>query len=477
MNFVSPDFSPVVPEIFLLCMTSLILVVDLFVDDRRRYVTYLLSLLSVLVTAILCVPMLEQAAVETFGGMFVLDRLAVALKIAVLVTVAAVMVYSRDYLASRGLHKGEFYLLTLFATMGMMVIISGAHFITLYLGLELMSLSLYAMVALNRDSAVAAEAAMKYFVLGAIASGMLLYGMSILYGVTGSLYVAQVAEEVMAARVGNVALILGVVFIVASLAFKLGAVPFHMWLPDVYQGANTPITLLVGTAPKIAGFAMFMRLLVEGLEGLYADWRDMLILMSVLSLAVGSIVAIAQTNIKRMLAYSTIGHIGFLLLGIIAGTDEGYGAAMFYTLVYVLMAAGAFGMIILLSHQGLEAENIDDFKGLNERSPWFALIMLLLMFSMAGVPPTVGFYSKLAVLNAVVQQGMYWLAIVAVIFAFISAYYYLRVVKVMYFDAPTHHEPFEPSFDMRALLTANGLIVLILGIVPGGLMELCASAF
>lgn len=476
MEFVTPSFTPALPEIFLVGMTCLILVVDLFLDDQRRHYTYLLALVAVAGTLLTTLAVAPSSAVKTFSGTFVLDQLAVVLKVAALVAVGTVFVYSRDYLSVRGVHKGEFYLLALFSTLGIMVLCSASHFLTLYLGLELMSLSLYAMVAFNKEAPQSAEAAMKYFVLGAIASGMLLYGMSILYGLTGSLVVDEVAASI-SAQGSSLGLSLGMTFIVAALVFKLGGVPFHMWLPDVYQGANTPVTLMVSSAPKVAAFAMFIRLLVEGLEGLQSDWRDLLVAVTLLSLLIGAVVAIAQDNIKRMLAYSTINHVGFLLLGLLAGTDQGYSAAMFYTLVYVLMALGAFGMVLLLSREGFEAENIDDFKGLNQRSPWFALVMLLIMFSMAGLPPTVGFYAKLLVLQAVVQQGMAWLAVLAVISAIVAAYYYLRVVKVMYFDEPAQAAAPTAPADMQALLSVNGLAVLGLGIMPGGLMGLCLAVF
>ncbi len=334
--------------------------------------------------------------------------------------------------------RGEFFALALFATLGMMVMISANHLLTLYLGLELLSLSLYAMVALQRDSARATEAAMKYFVLGALASGMLLYGMSMLYGATGTLEITELAQLSMDGVRAQAVLVFGLVFIVAGLGFKLGAVPFHMWVPDVYQGAPTAVTLFLGSAPKFAAFAIVMRLLAQalGAEMLVDEWRQMLMIMAVLSLAIGNLTAIMQTNLKRMLAYSTISHMGFLLLGVLSGTIDGYGAGMFYVVVYVLMTLGAFGIILLLTRGGFEAEELDDYKGLNQRSPWYAFLMLLLMFSMAGIPPTVGFYAKLSVLQAVVQIGLWWVAVIAVIFSLIGAFYYLRIVKLMYFDAP-----------------------------------------
>jgi NADH-quinone oxidoreductase subunit N len=374
--------------------------------------------------------------------------------------------------------RGEFFTLVLFATLGMMIMISANSLLTLYLGLELMSLALYSMVALQRDSAAATEAAMKYFVLGALASGMLLYGMSMLYGAAGTLEITRLAAVVAERGTRDVVLAFALVFIVAGLGFKLGAVPFHMWVPDVYHGAPTAVTLIIGSAPKLAAFAFIMRLLAQGLgaEELVQEWRQMLTLMAVLSLAIGNITAIAQTNLKRMLAYSTIGHMGFLLLGVLAGDLPGYSAGMFYVVVYVLMNLGSFGMILLLSRAGFEAENLDDFKGLNQRSPWYAFIMLLLMFSMAGVPPTVGFYAKLAVLQAVVNAGYVWLAVLAVLLSVVGAFYYLRVVKLMYFDAPQDASPIEPRVDVRLLMGANGLAMLVFGVMPEPLMGLCQLA-
>jgi len=407
--------------------------------------------------------------------MFVDDLMADVLKLAVYLSVMVLLAYSRPYIAARGLLRGEFFTLVLFATLGMMVMISANHLLTLYLGLELLSLSLYAMVALQRDSAVATEAAMKYFVLGSLASGMLLYGMSMLYGATGTLGIPQLAEIILAGGAREIVLVFALVFIVAGLGFKLGAVPFHMWVPDVYHGAPTAVTLFIGTAPKLAAFAFIMRLLVQGLgaEQLVEEWSQMLVVMAVLSLAIGNVTAIVQTNLKRMLAYSTIGHMGYVLLGILSGDLVGYGASMFYVVVYMLMNLGAFGMILLLSRSGFEAENLDDFKGLNQRSPWYAFLMLLVMFSMAGVPPTVGFFAKLAVLQAIISAGFVWLAVVAVLFSLIGAYYYLRLVKLMYFDTPADTAPIAPRGDVRLLMSANGLAMLLLGILPEPLMALC----
>lgn len=475
MDFIAPNFVPALPEIFVLSMICIILVVDLFLTESNRIITYLLSQATLLGAAVLTVGLISPHPELTFNDTFINDSLGNILKMFVYLITASVFVYSREYLTVRQLFKGEFFVLSLFAVLGMMVMISAHSLLTIYLGLELLSLSLYALVALNRDSIESSEAAMKYFVLGAIASGILLYGMSMLYGATGSLDIGEVGAYIRSSSSDDIVLLFGLSFIIVGLVFKLGGVPFHMWVPDVYHGAPTAVTLFIGTTPKIAAFAMIIRLLVDGLEGLHVQWIDMLVIIAVLSIVVGNVVAIAQTNIKRMLAYSTIAHVGFLLLGILAGTSEGYSAAMFYILVYALMSLGAFGMVILLSRAGFEADNIDDFKGLNGRSPWFAFIMLILMFSMAGVPPTAGFYAKFSVLKAVVDIGLVWLAVIAVVFSVIGAFYYLRIIKFMYFDTSEDTVPLQANFDMRVVMSANGLAVLALGIYPTSLISLCAA--
>jgi len=474
MRYILP-LVPAYPELFLLVMVCVILIADLFVRDDRRIVTYALTQFTMAGCFAITLLTSEVEPAYTFSGMFVDDYMSDVLKLLTYLGVMAMMVYSRAYLVARGLFRGEFFVLVLLATLGMMVMISASHLLTLYLGLELLSLSLYSLVALQRDSAVATEAAMKYFILGALASGMLLYGMSMLYGATGTLSIIQVADAIASSGTRDVALVFALVFIVAGLGFKLGAVPFHMWVPDVYHGAPTAVTLFIGSAPKLAAFAFIMRLLVQGLgaERLVDEWQQMLTVMAVLSLGIGNVTAIAQTNLKRMLAYSTIGHMGFLLLGILSGNFVGYGAGMFYVVVYVLMNLGTFGMIMLLSRTGFEAENLDDFKGLNQRSPWYAFMMMLLMFSMAGVPPTVGFYAKLSVLQAVANAGYLWLAVVAVLFSLIGAFYYLRLVKLMYFDAPVDTAPIAPTLDVRIVMSINGLAMLVFGILPGPLMALC----
>jgi len=359
----------------------------------------------------------------------------------------------------------------------MSVMVSAHHFLTLYLGLELMSLCLYAMVAMHRDSKTATEAAMKYFILGALASGMLLYGMSIIYGVTGSLALSTIASTIQADDLNNTVLSFGLVFIVIGVAFKLGAVPFHMWLPDVYEGAPTAMTLFIATTPKLAAFAMMIRLLVEGLGELQPYWQDMLIMLAVLSITLGNVVAIAQTNLKRMLAYSTISHVGFILLGVISGTESGYAGSLFYALTYTLMTLAAFGIIILMSRRGFEAEEIDDYKGLSKKHPWYALMTLIVMFSMAGIPPLVGFYAKLAVIKSIVDVGLLSVAVLVVLMSVIGAFYYLRVIKVMYFDSVAEEHEVDAPTDMQLMLSTNAIAILVLGIFPGSLMALCVSIF
>lgn len=463
------------PEIFLLTMTSIILVVDLFLSDKTRGTTYILSQATLVGLIVLTILTFTNKPQLAFSDTFIRDAMGDLLKIFVYVSTFAVFMYSKTYLKLRNMYQGEYFVLALFGVLGMMVLISAHNFLTIYLGLELLSLCMYAMVALQRDSAVASEAAMKYFVLGAIASGMLLYGMSMIYGATGSLDLFEIGKAAAAAP-HNIILVFGLVFLIVGIAFKLGAVPFHMWLPDVYQGSPTAVTIYLGSAPKIAAFAMMMRLLVDGMASIHFQWQDILIILSVASMAIGNIVAIAQTNIKRMLAYSTISHAGFLLLGVLAGSKDGYAASMFYTIIYTIMALGGFGIILLMSRQGYESDQLDDLRGLNQRSPWFAFMMLIFMFSMAGVPPFVGFWAKLSVLNAVIAKDLIWLAVVAVIFSVIGAFYYIRVIKYMYFDTPRDTHSLEAPTDMRVLLSVNGLAVLVLGFRPDLLLALCIGA-
>ena len=472
MSYLSTLY-PAYAEIFLLVMACAILIVDLFVVSQQKTVTYLLVQLTLVGLALITMATHHMGVTHLFHNMFVSDLMSDVLKMLSYITVSMILVYSRNYLLTRGLFTGEFMVLTLFSLLGMMVMISASHFLSMYIGLELMTLSLYAMVALQRDSAIATEAAMKYFILGALASGLLLYGMSMLYGATGTLDVNAVSGAIKHGVANPNLLVFGLVFVVAGLAFKLGAVPFHMWVPDVYHGAPTAVVMLIGSAPKLAAFAFVMRMLVDGMQPLVIHWSGMLIILAVLSMALGNISAIAQTNFKRMLAYSSIAHMGFFLLGVLSGSIDGYGAAMFYIVVYTLMSLGALGMIMLLSHEGYEADTLDAFKGLNQRSPWLAFVMLLRMFSMAGIPPTAGFYAKFSVLESVVNTGHIELAIIAVLFSLIGAYYYLRIVKLMYFDAPESHEPIRMQADTGLLISFNGLAVLALGIMPGWLMTVC----
>ncbi len=474
MSFVSwHDLAPMLPEIFVLCMASLILLADAFIAEGHRFITYAATQVTLLGAVLLTAQGAHGETVTAFHGLFIEDPVADVLKLMLYVSISAMLVYSKSYLQVRGLFRGEFFVLVLFAALGMMIMISAGNFLALYLGLELQALCLYALVALSRDSAVATEAALKYFVLGALASGLLLYGMSMVYGVTGHLDLSGISAVLAHGVKDPTVLVFGLVFLVAGLAFKLGVVPFHMWVPDVYQGAPTAMTLFIGTAPKIAAFGFVIRLLVGGLQPLAHDWSGMLVILSVLSIAIGNITAIAQSNIKRMLAYSTISHMGFVLLGFLSGNLQGYGAAMFYVLVYVLMSLGAFGMVMLLSRQGFEAEHLDDFKGLNQRSPWYAFLMLVVMFSMAGIPPTAGFYAKLAVLSSALDAGYVGLVVAAVLFSVVGAFYYLRIVKLMYFDAPSDPSACGAHADVGVLMSANGLAVLALGIFPQPLMALC----
>jgi len=476
MNFIPPDFAPASSEIFMLIMVCVVMLADLTAGDNKRYVAYLLSQITLLGCALLTFISFSTEVTQTFSGMFVDDAMADILKLMVYGTVSAVLVYSHTYISDRGMLRGEFFSLILFATMGMMVMISASHFLTLYIGLELLSLSLYALVALRRDSLVATEAAMKFFVLGALASGFLLYGMSMVYGATGTLHVSQLAQIIQSEASSKEVLVVGLVFIVAGISFKLSAAPFHMWAPDVYQGAPTAVTLFIGSAPKLAAFGFVMRLLVEGMGEMSDDWQGMLVILAVMSMAIGNLAAIAQTNIKRMLAYSTISHMGFLLLGFISADSNGYSSALFYVIAYVLMTLGTFAMVMLLCRSGFEAESIDDFKGLNKRNSWYAFIALLLMLSLAGIPPMIGFYAKFSVLQAVVNAGYVWLAIVAVLFSLIGAFYYLRIIKLMYFDEPETNEPIMPNSDVKILLSANGFAVLAFGIFPQALMGLSLYA-
>lgn len=485
----SLSWASVFPELILVGMACVIALFDLGVKDRLRGATYRLTLLTLAVVAFLCANLASSGeTIYAFGGMVVMDPMAGWLKCFASIAMMVTLVYGRPYAGDRGmLRGGEMFTLSMFSLLGMFVMISGQTFLMIYLGLELLTLSGYALVALHRDNLRATEAAMKYFVLGAMASGFLLYGLSLVYGATGSLELAKVSAAIASGTANGQVLVLGLVFVVAGLAFKLGVVPFHMWVPDVYHGAPTAVTLMIGGAPKLAAFAIVIRLLVEGLLPLSFDWQQMLGVLSVLSLLIGNLAAVAQTNFKRMLAFSTIAQMGFLLLALVAGVVKGdtfnaanaYGAAMFYVVTYVLTTLATFGVVLLLAREGFESEEISDLAGLNQRSPLYAGVLAACMFSLAGVPPLVGFYAKLSVLQSLLQAGggeYLYLAIFAVLMSLIGAFYYLRVVKVMYFDAPAQTAPVTAPLDVRAVLTLNGALVLVLGLMPGGLMALCSDA-
>jgi len=468
------DYIVATPEMTLLGLICIVMIFDLFVEDENRALTFWLTMVSLLVLAVVLYWTAPAVKTVVFYGAYVADPLSNILKMAAILFVGVSFLYARDYLRANDLNRGEYYLLGLFGLLGMMIMMSANSLLTMYLGLETLALSMYALVAIDRKNVTSAEAAMKYFVLGAIASGCLLYGISWVYGVTGSLQFGEIAAVISTdPSVNNLPLWFGLAFLIVGIAFKFGAVPFHMWLPDVYQGARTPVTVYLATAPKLAALAMLFRILVDGLGGLQDTWGDMIVIVAVLSLILGNFVAIVQTNIKRMLGYSTIAHVGFILLAIYCGTADGYAAALFYTLTYVVAAAGAFGIVILLSRRGYDAELLSDFKGLNARSPWFALMMLFLMFSMAGVPPFVGFFAKLNVISAVLNIGGTGLAVLMVLASVVGAYYYLRVIWYMYFETGEDKAVLQASTDTRLVLSLNGIAVLALGIVPGWLLALC----
>jgi NADH-quinone oxidoreductase subunit N len=467
------------PELFLLSAISIILIFDLFASERLKPITYYLTQLSLIITGWLVFDLIGESA-TIFSGTFVLDTMGSTFKVFIMGFAIIALVYTRHYLKVHELLRNEYFILALMSILGMMVMVSGHSLLTLYMGLEIMSLSLYALIASARDRSVAIEAALKYFVLGAIASGLLLYGMSMIYGITGSLDIAQISNFARASTLASqqtLILNFGLVFLVIGVAFKLGAVPFHMWVPDVYQGSPTSVTMFLSTVPKIAAIALLIRLLIDGLGDLQHYWSDLLMIIAVLSIALGSLVALMQSNIKRMLAYSTISHIGFVLLGFVTGVVEGYGAAVFYVLVYILMSLAAFGSIIALNKSGFEADQISDYQGLSKHSPWFALIILVVMLSMAGVPPFIGFYSKLFILQQVIAEGYVILAVIAVVFAVISAYYYLQIIKTMYFDDADKEITVSAPLDMRVVLSINGILILLVGLMPSFWMSLSVSLF
>ncbi len=484
MNFVVPDFYPAAAEIFVAVMALVIMLASTFARSIARNLSYFLTQATLIAAALITIYTMEGEVVHTFSNMFISDLMGDFLKLMIYFSTAIALLYGRGYLADRKMDKPEYYLLALLMTLGMMVMVTANHMLPMYIGLEMMSLALYTMVAFDRDSPRSTEAAMKYFVLGALASGLLLYGMSMVYGATGTLEFSAIAQSIYNQSANQSVLMFGLVFLVAGICFKLGVVPFHMWVPDVYQGAPTAVTLVIATAPKLAAFAMAVRLLIWALFDIAEEWQVMLMMVAGASIVLGNLAAIAQQNIKRMLAYSGISHMGFMLLGLLAGVVEGdrhfalnaYSSAMFYAVSYVIMSLASFGMIILLSRAGFEAENIDDFKGLNKRSPWYALMMLFVMFSMAGVPFFIGFFAKLSVLQAVVAAGYFWLAVLAVVMSVIGAFYYLRVVKLMYFDEPVDASPIHAPAEVRVMLSANGLAIAALGLAPQMLMSVCAYA-
>ncbi|NQD36520.1 NADH-quinone oxidoreductase subunit NuoN [Permianibacter sp. IMCC34836] len=470
------SFAPLAAELFVLGMTCLVMLVDLFAPGPQRRNSFWLSQIALFGALLITINLAPAPSALLYGGHFMLDSLGTVLKVGLYIVTAISLLYARAYIAERQFMRGEYYLLSLFAMLGAMVLITAHSLLTIYLGLELMSLSLYAMVAMQRDSKQAPEAAMKYFVMGALASGFLLFGMSLLYGVTGHIGISELASA--PTEQGQLVMYrFALVFIIAGIAFKLGAVPFHMWIPDIYHGAPTSVTAFLGSAPKIAAFAMIMRLLTEALPSLHEDWMAMLAALAIASMAIGNIGAIAQSNLKRLLAYSAIAHMGYFLIGISSGTSEGYAASMFYILVYALMTLGGFGMILFLSRAGFESDNLSDLKGLWQRSPWYALLMMLVMMSMAGIPPFIGFWPKLQVFMAAVHAGQTWLALTGAVFSLIGCYYYLKVVKVMFFDQADDKSPITASTALRVAISANGLAMLVLGLFPGTILAYCLKAF
>lgn len=483
-TLIGEQLSALTPEILLLATTLIFLLTDVFKSKDSRPAPQWLAVIAIVPTILAIISQMGNPTVYAFSGMYVGDELAHLLKLCTCIAVMVSFIYAPEYLAQRDIKPGEFYMLGLFALLGMLVMISANNLLVVYVGLELLSLSMYAMAALRRDSVQATEAAMKYFVLGALASGFLLYGMSMVYGGTGTLEIPAIAKALSTNSAANLTAAFGVVFVVGGLAFKFGAVPFHMWVPDVYDGTPSAVTLLIAGAPKLAAFAIAFRMLVEGLSSIAADWQTMLMMLAVLSIVIGNLVAIAQTSFKRMLAYSTISHVGFILLGLMSGVVAGdrsnmadaYSASTFYVITYVLMTLGTFGILMALTRKGFECDQIDDLKGLWKREPWLAFVMLLLMFSMAGIPPLVGFYAKLIILSAVIKAGYLWVAIIAVLFSLVGAFYYLRIVKVMIFDDNPTALPVQIEPAAKATLAVNGFLIVALGLLPTGLVEMCSRA-
>jgi len=477
MDNIFADIQLAMPEIFIFSMACVILLVDRVTHVRMPKISFLLTQLTLLTGFYLVsITVPDGGSVKAFNDMFVLDGMATLTKQVILLLTFFVLIYSYSYIKERKMYCGEYFVLILNAVLGMMVMISASHFLTVYIGLEILSLSLYTLVAMNRNSDLATEAAMKYFVLGALASGLLLYGMSMIYGATGSLDIGTIQGAIQGMAANDPMLILGLVFIVVGIGFKLGVVPFHMWMPDIYQGAPTSVVLFLGTAPKVAAFAFIIRLLVDGFQGLAVSWSEMLTIIAVLSMATGNILAIVQTNLKRMLAYSAISHMGYFLLGILSANPNGYSASLFYIIIYSFTSLAAFGLILLMSRAGFEAEEISDYKGMNKRHPWYAFLMALVMFSMAGIPPTVGFFAKLAVIQALIDVEMYWLAVVAVLFAVIGAYYYLKIVKTLYFDQPETNDPVQVKPGMKLVLSINVFALILIMPWIGLIIDACSNA-
>jgi len=473
-----PQLYPAMPEIFILVMACVVLLVGLFTKNKESNLTYILAQLTLIGAVILTFRLYSEPKLLTFHGSFILDPLSSVLKLFIYLTTFTAFLYSRSYIRSRNISNNEYYVLGLFATLGMMVMVSSHSFLVLYLGLELLSLPLYALIAIRREVSITSEAAMKYFVMGSIASGMLLYGFSMLYGATGTLDITTIAQVTAGfSAENNLILAFGLVFVVVGLAFKLGAAPFHMWVPDVYQGSPTSVTIFLSSGPKIAVLGILIRILIEALPSMHMQWQQLLIMVAILSIGLGNVVAIAQSNIKRMLAYSSIAHAGYMLLGVLSASPSGYASSVFYMITYSLMSIGAFGMVVLMSKMGFEAEKIEDFKGLNARSPWLAFMFLIIMFSMAGLPPTVGFFAKVGVFEALIGSNLIWLAAVALLFSIIGAFYYIRIVKVMYFDNADEVALINIPKDMQLAISINGLLLLLLGLFPSSLIRVCHQLF
>lgn len=466
------------PEIIVLCTACIALLSDLFIGHKVQQITYWVGLVGLVLAGAACYFLLGNYQSIILGGLYISDDMAQLMKIFITLSVFLSLIYSKTYLTERQMPANDYYVLALFSTLGMMILVSANSLLTVYLGLELLSLPLYAMVAIRRTNGDAAEAAIKYFVMGAIASAMLLYGFSLLYGATGKLQLSEISNAIALDWQSEAAMLsFALVFIVAGLGFKLAAVPFHMWAPDVYQGAPSSVTLFISAAPKIAALAMFMRVLTYGMADILAQWQQILIVVSLLSTGIGNLLAIVQTNIKRLFAYSAISHAGYALFGILAGTTAGYSAALYYILVYALTSVAAFGLIVLLSRNGHEIESIDDFQGLNKRNPWLAFLMMIVLFSMAGVPPTVGFFTKLLVLKALVDVNLTWVAVLGLLFAVIGVYYYIKVVKVMYFEKPKQDDPIKLPMSSTVIYSVNCLSLLYMGIFPSALIAACTAAF